>query len=211
MQVAEANRHPAPLLTGSPVIRVVPENVIVLQEPSRSLSRLDRVIKTSAPLARDLRSGEHAIAFRSVEVPLVGHDGEISGIMFRSIPIRACMGVGSKTQAHSKTQAQRISAVNELTSIVAHDINNLLAVIDGGLRLLDRQDNVEAREKILSRLHRAIERGAVLSRRLSDACVPRSASGDISTRGHLIAAADTLPHACQSAFKSYQAPSGNSV
>jgi signal transduction histidine kinase len=50
-----------------------------------------------------------------------------------------------------------------------HDINNLLAVIDGGLRLLDAKTDDGDRARIVQNLHHAFERGASLSRRRLDA------------------------------------------
>jgi signal transduction histidine kinase len=47
-------------------------------------------------------------------------------------------------------------------------MNNLLAVIDGGLRLLERQSDADARNAIFTRLRGAVDKGAILTRRLLD-------------------------------------------
>lgn len=63
-------------------------------------------------------------------------------------------------------QAQKIDAIGQLTGGVAHDFNNLLMVISGGLSLLERPIEPERRQRILSQMRQAAERGASLSRQL---------------------------------------------
>jgi signal transduction histidine kinase len=57
------------------------------------------------------------------------------------------------------------AAQNDATDAFVHDINNLLTVIDGGLRLLDATTNAGDRARIVQNLQRTVERGASLSRR----------------------------------------------
>ena len=63
-------------------------------------------------------------------------------------------------------QAQKIDALGQLTGGVAHDFNNLLMVISGGLSLLERATEPERRQRILSQMRQATDRGASLSRQL---------------------------------------------
>jgi PAS domain S-box-containing protein len=63
-------------------------------------------------------------------------------------------------------QAQKIDALGQLTGGVAHDFNNLLMVISGGLSLLERSEEPERRQRILSQMRQATDRGASLSRQL---------------------------------------------
>ena len=63
-------------------------------------------------------------------------------------------------------QAQKIEALGQLTGGIAHDFNNLLMVVSGGLDVIGRQQNPERRERILSGMRQAVERGARLSRQL---------------------------------------------
>ena len=63
-------------------------------------------------------------------------------------------------------QAQKIDALGQLTGGVAHDFNNLLMVISGGLSLLERAVEPERRQRILTQMRQATDRGASLSRQL---------------------------------------------
>jgi hypothetical protein len=98
--------------------------------------------------------------FAWVELPLLGGDGRITGVLCQ----RSGIAVPCVHAAHGGDEAVRV---------YVHDIANLLAVIDGGLRLLDAKTG-DDRATILERLHRAIERGATMSRRLLDAARPES-------------------------------------
>jgi signal transduction histidine kinase len=88
-----------------------------------------------------------------VEVPLLGADGRIAGVL--------CRSSGFDLPENTAPQIERDPA-----QAYAHDLGNLLAVIDGGLRLLDVKTDAEDRALIVERLHRAVERGAALSRKL---------------------------------------------
>lgn len=97
-----------------------------------------------------------AQGFAWVELPLLGAGGRITGVLCQ----HSRMAVPDEHPARSDEGPTRE---------YVHDIANLLAVIDGGLRLLDIKTGAEDRATIVDRLHRAIERGASLSRRLLDA------------------------------------------
>jgi signal transduction histidine kinase len=99
------------------------------------------------------RSGVSSPDFAWIEIPLLGADGKIAGIL--------CRHTGVWFPDQTPQQLGRNTA-----QVYAHDLGNLLAVIDGGLRLLDVKTDAEDRALIVARLRRAVERGAALSRKL---------------------------------------------
>jgi signal transduction histidine kinase len=119
------------------------------REPERSPD--DDVVDLSALVAR--RAELSPSGFAWVEIPLLGADGSITGVLCRKT------GVGLPDST-----APRIE--RDATQAHAHDLGNLLAVIDGGLRLLGVKTDAKDRALIVERLHRAVERGAALSRKL---------------------------------------------
>ena len=134
-------------------------------------------------------SGGRLIA-RCVEIPLVGSDGEVSGILCRANPrsdTRGAVAAGGRA---------RISAIADVAQFIVHDINNLLAVIGSGLRLLECQSDAAYRKTILDKMQEAITRGALLSRQLLDAARPGPRSiGGFVAGSRLAAIAGTLDRA----------------
>ena len=64
-------------------------------------------------------------------------------------------------------QARKMDALGQLTGGVAHDFNNMLAAVMGGLDLFERRLELADREKqIVAHMRHAAERGAELVRRL---------------------------------------------
>jgi signal transduction histidine kinase len=59
-----------------------------------------------------------------------------------------------------------------VAQFVVHDINNLLAVIDSGLRLLECQSDAAHQKAIVGKMQEAVARGALLSRQFLDAARP---------------------------------------
>ncbi len=66
--------------------------------------------------------------------------------------------------------------IADMAQFVVHDINNLLAVIGSGLRLLECQSDAAYRKTAVGKMQEAIMRGALLSRQLLDAARPRPKS-----------------------------------
>jgi signal transduction histidine kinase len=81
-----------------------------------------------------------------------------------------------------------MSAIEDMAPFVVHDINNLLAVIGSGLRLLECQSDAACREAIVEKIQEAIARGVLLSRRLLDVTRPRPTSIDSFVEGSRLAA-----------------------
>jgi signal transduction histidine kinase len=83
-----------------------------------------------------------------------------------------------------------------VAQFVVHEINNLLTVIDRGLRLLECQSDAAHRKAIVGKMQEAIARGALLSGQLLDAVRPCLKSIDGFVAGNRLAAmAGTLDRA----------------
>ena len=162
------------------------EDVVVLVDSAGVALGVQRVFSARVRGVRDGGSG--LIASRYVEIPLVGSDGEVSGILYHTSPrsdTRGAVAAGG-----------RVRAIADVAQFVVHDINNLLAVIGSGLRLLECQSDAAYRKAIVDKMQEAITRGALLSRQLLDAARPRPKSIDGFVAGsHLAAIAGTLDRA----------------
>jgi signal transduction histidine kinase len=122
------------------------------------------------------------IASRWVEIPLVGGNGEISGVLYQTAP---------RFNASGALCAHRLegAGVNgDVAQFVVHDINNLFAVISSGLRLLECRDDAAYRKVIIGKMQEAITRGASLSRELLDMARPRPNTIDGFFEGNRFAA-----------------------
>jgi signal transduction histidine kinase len=134
---------------------------------------------------RDRGSG--LTASRYVEIPLVGSDGKVSGILCRTSP---------RSNTRGAVAADELARVIADVAKFVHDINNLLAVIGSGLRLLECQSDAAYRKALVDKMEEAIMRGALLSRQLLDAAGPRPKSIDGFVAGSRLAAiAGTLDRA----------------
>ena len=63
-------------------------------------------------------------------------------------------------------QAQKMEALGQLTGGVAHDFNNILAVLTSGLDLLAEHVKDHGAIKVVEGMHRAVQRGATLTQQL---------------------------------------------
>jgi len=164
------------------------EDVVVLADSAGVALGVQRAFSARVRSVRDNGSG--LIASRCVEIPLVGRDGEISGVLCRIAPRSDTRGVFSSRAPEGAT------AIGDVAQLVVHDINNLLAVIGSGLQLLECQSDAAYRKAIVGKMQEAITRGAMLSRQLLDAARPRPKSIDGFVAGsHLAAIAGTLDRA----------------
>jgi signal transduction histidine kinase len=164
------------------------EDVVVLADSAGVALGVQRAFSARVRSVRDDDSG--LIASRCVEIPLVGRDGEISGVLCRTAPRSDTRGV------FSSRGPEVAKAIGDVAQFVVHDINNLLAVIGSGLRLLECQGDAAYRKAIVSKMQHAITRGALLSRQLLDAARPCPESiGGFVAGSRLAAIAGTLDRA----------------
>jgi signal transduction histidine kinase len=164
------------------------EDVVVLADNAGVALGVQRAFSSRVRSVRDDGSG--LIASRCVEIPLVGRDGEISGVLCRTAPRSDTRGV------FSSRGPEGARAIGDVVQFVVHDINNLLAVIASGLGLLECQSDAAYRKAIVSKMQHAITRGALLSRQLLDAARPCPESiGGFVAGSRLAAIAGTLDRA----------------
>ena len=155
------------------------EGVVVLVDSAGVALGVQRTFSARVCGVRDGSSG--LIASRYVEIPLVGSDGEVSGILCYTSArsdTRSAVAAGGRA---------RVRAIADVVQFVVHDINNLLAVIGSGLRLLEYQSDAAYRKAIVDKMQEAITRGALLSRQLLDAARPRPKSIDGFVAGSRLA------------------------
>ena len=164
------------------------EDVVVLADNAGVALGVQRAFSARVRSVRDDGSG--LIASKCVEIPLVGCDGEISGVLCRTAPRSDTRGV------FSSRGPERVRAIGDVAQFVVHDINNLLAVIGSGLRLLEFQSDAAYRKAMIIKMQHAITRGALLSRQLLDAARPfPEFVGEFVAGSRLAALADTLDQA----------------
>lgn len=116
---------------------------------------------------------------RSIEIPVIGIEGEIAGVLCRDSPLSGASRSTRPTQ-------DRDSAIIGEAKTILHDITNLLATIDRELWLLRRRTEVEERQLIVDRMRHSIQRGTASSRNfLGGDRIPQSGHTDIATRRSL--------------------------
>lgn len=183
MQIKETPDVSFPGVVESPPLA----DVVVLADNAGVALGVQRAFSARVRSVRD--DGNGLIASRCVEIPLVGRDGEISGILCRTASRSDRGGV------FSSRGPQGARAIGDVAQFVVHDINNLLAVIGSGLRLLECQSDAAYRKVIISKMQHAIARGSLLSRQLLDAARPCLESIGGFVAGRLAALAGTLDQA----------------
>jgi len=119
------------------------EDVVVLADSAGVALGARRAFSARVRCVRDGGSG--LIASRCVEIPLVGSDGEVSGILCHTGPRSDTRG------AVAPRERERVRAIADVAQFVVHDINNLLAVIGSGLRLLECQGDAAYRKAIVGK------------------------------------------------------------
>ena len=162
MQNADGHGATAPRSKADPLVEILPPDTLVLADRAGLAIGLGRLFSASVGLRARGGAFRSAPVRRSVDIPVVGPDGEVSGILLHLPPAAEFCALSAPINS-----ARRCSG-DEITKIIVHDMNNLLAVIDGNLSLLERQSDAEARAAIFARLRGAVDKGAVLTRRLLD-------------------------------------------
>jgi hypothetical protein len=116
------------------VVDSVPlEDVVVLADSAGVALEVQRAF--SARMRSVRNDGSGLIVSRYVEIPLVGHDGEISGVLCWTASQSDTRGM----LAPRGPEGTR--AIGDVAQFMVHEINNLLAVIGSGLRPLECQSD----------------------------------------------------------------------
>ena len=158
MQIRDKIDNPSTASTDSPR-----EDVIVLVDGAGVALGVQHAFSAKV---RAVRPGGVSIASRWVEIPLVDGNGQISGVLCQYMP-------PSDVRAASVSRGRgEARAIEDVAQLVIRDINNLLAVIGCGLRLLEGQSDSADRKVIVVKMQQAIARGALLSREFLEAARP---------------------------------------
>jgi hypothetical protein len=127
MQIRDTIGNPSTASTESP-----PEDVIVLVDSAGVALEVQHAFGAKM---RAVRRGGLSIVSRCVEIPLVGGYGRISGVLCQPMPPSDVRG------ALVPCRRGEARAIEDVAQLVIPDINNLLAVIGSGLRLLEGQSD----------------------------------------------------------------------
>ena len=151
--------HSKDRVVGRAIAEVIPPGVYAaIAGPVRRALQGERV-RYEYAMPRDDGSVVHA---RSELVPEVGPDGEVLGCFVLSVDISEL-----KAAQAARMQAQKMEAVVQLTGGLAHDFNNMLAVMIGNLAALrDRHPGDTELAEYLAPALRAAHSGAAMVRRL---------------------------------------------
>jgi len=189
MQSNDAIEVVVPLGGGISEVTLFPDAAVNLAGTAGVLVKPGRVFHAAGRHLSSLES-DVALLVRRIEIPVIGRDGEVAGVLCRNAPLI------SASRSTPLTQDQRTAIIGETTKTILHDIANILATIDCGLWLLERQTEVEGRQRIVDRMRRSVQRGAVSIRKLLRRnWIQQNGHKDITTRRDLVAAAEDLRHA----------------
>ena len=148
-------RAPAEIL-GRDCGEVVAEVGIVAR--ARAVARLQRSLRRETT---EQQTGDRWLA--TVVDPILGEDGELTGMVYT---------VRDMTERKRAEEAQRLAAVGQLAAGVAHEINNVLAIMSGRAQLAQAIRTDEEHEKLVASVLNACERGADICKNLTSFARP---------------------------------------
>jgi signal transduction histidine kinase/CheY-like chemotaxis protein len=102
-----------------------------------------------------------------IEPLTLGHQAQIGAYQFAQDVTERLREQARLQQAEEALRrAQKLESLGQLTGGVAHDFNNLPAVLSGGVQLLVRSPESVQRERVIAGMRQAVKRGAALTRHL---------------------------------------------
>jgi signal transduction histidine kinase len=189
MQSNDVTEVVAPLGGGISEVNSFPNAAAVLAGAAAVLVEPGRILHAAVRHRSSLES-DVTLFVRRVEIPVIGRDGEIAGVLCPNSPL------SSAWRSTPLTQDQHTAIIGGATETILHEIINILAAIDCGLWLLERPTEVEGRQLIVDRMRHSVQRGAVSIRKLLGwNWIQQNGNTDIATRRDLVAAAEDLRHA----------------
>jgi len=134
--------------------------------PKEDLGRLERELEMQSRALKHTAGWRHVLGDgRVIEVDIFSHS-----ITFERQPARivVAMDVTSRNAAEEKLrQAYKLESLGQLTGGVAHDFNNILAIILGNLELIEQRQMLDPQgEHLVRQALASVNRGAELTRRL---------------------------------------------
>jgi len=129
---------------------------LALQQVARALENHEPVVYTPQGVTEFDIAGA---AMASAGKRLAGTNDELQARVDEAITV-------ARSTQQKVEAAQRQEALKRLTGGVAHDVNNLLAVISTSITLLERRPDDSQREKRLNAIRRAVTSGRELTQKL---------------------------------------------
>ncbi|MBP1888303.1 hypothetical protein [Sinorhizobium mexicanum] len=150
MQSNDVIEVATPLGGGINEFNLFPDAAAVLANTAGVLVEPGRIFHAAVRYLSPLES-DAALVVRRFEIPVIGRDGEIAGVLCHDLPLT------SASRSTPLTQDQGTVIIDEAVKAALHDISNLLAEINSGLRLLEYQTEVEGRQLIVDRMRHGAE------------------------------------------------------
>ncbi len=152
---AELGR-PAERLVGARLAAVIPAPLIRAAEPNA-----ERALCTGQPARFD--SSDDGRHYSTTLYPIVDEAGEVQ---------RVAVFVSDVTEQRQAEESQRLAAVGQLAAGVAHEFNNILAVMSGRAQLAEAYRRREDFRELIDAVHRGTARGSEICRNLTSFARP---------------------------------------
>ncbi len=157
--------HPA-VVAGRGRLVAALRNVSLLERPVQAITLTSAIQAAVRARARQYELREHLAersrAAQELEDLVAARTNELEAA---NRALQAQMAERARME-ESLRHAQKLEVIGQLTGGVAHDFNNLLMIISGGLELLERQTDPARRQRVMSGMKQAANRGATLTHQL---------------------------------------------